>query len=111
MRKKITLAVFLLILVGLAQASSMHEGKPIKAEVKKITAQGKEVTLQLELLENPGAPVVNKGKPVAKGDLVTVTCQRPATQFTVGQRLQVKWMHYSAMGPNGPVSGLSWKLP
>ncbi len=96
---------------AVALASSAQFGPPTKAEVveaKLVDQKLSDWELKLKLLESPGR--VPRGKKYKKGSLVEVTAKGEKRQFKKGDQVPVRWMNYSAMGPDGPVGGLSWQL-
>lgn len=113
---------FLLLLVPIlvavsypALSSSMHHGPPIDAEVKKVEPGEKKGyrNLTVILLQKPRVPKSSyyDAAQYKKGGTVTFSVEPLDNRtFKPGQQIQVRWRQYSAMGPNGPVGGLSWEV-
>jgi hypothetical protein len=113
--KRVLTIVFLLLLFAVAFASSMQEGPPLKGEVvsaKMVDQKQKNWELSVKLLEEPGVPPSGfyKASQFKKGTTVQTDVERSNLSFAKGDKVTLRWMNYSAMGPNGPVGGLSWQF-
>lgn len=105
------LSLFLLLtLVAGTLASSATFGSVIDGEVlsaRMTTPSSGTWTLKVKLLQGCDGPGNQKTKP---GTVVTINHDDKRASYKKGQKLKVQWMFYSAMTPNGAISGTSWKL-
>lgn len=110
------LLILLLIVLALpASSSSMSYGPPVEAEVVSARLENKktgEWAVEVRLLKTATIPNSKRWNPkdYLKGKVLTAKAEGATRSFAPGDRIKVRYMHYSAMGPNGPVSGLSWEI-
>lgn len=114
MSKRFSIIVLLVAfyLTGSVLASNVEYGTPVKAQIVSAKAEPGKVkgrwVLKAELLESCRGPGI---KGTSKGAVVEIKATvQLGTSFSQGQKLQVRWMKYGAMGSNGPVSGTSWEI-
>lgn len=102
--------VFLLLAVqGSVNASSADFGTPVKGEIVSVKQDPKpnSWTLRVKLLESCVGPGMKLNK---AGTVVVINELKKTVPYVKGQKVKVRWMSYSAMTPNGPISGTSWEF-
>jgi hypothetical protein len=113
--KRFLTILFVVLLAAIAYASSMQEGPPLKGEVvaaEMTDQEQKNWELSVKLLEEPYvAPSGYYDASEYKlGTKVKVIVDRSSQTFKKGDKVTICWRSYSAMGAEGPVGGLSWRL-
>ena len=105
------LPLFLLLaLVAGALASSATFGPPVDGEIlsaRVTTPSSSTWTLKVKLLQGCDGPGIHVTK---AGTVVTIKHNSKRATFKKGDKIKVQWMNYSAMTPNGAITGSSWKL-
>ena len=102
--------LLLLCLQTLTLASNVEYGTPASAQVVAVkkSAEGPNYRdLTVKLLDGCKGSGLSWHK---AGTTVQFTVFDKNSTFAAGQKIKVRWMRYSAMSPNGPVSGTSWGL-
>lgn len=105
-------SLLILLLSAGALASSVSFGDPIEAQVVEAVQAAKKPAqwqLKFKLLKHPGRVPRTNGQ-YKKGSVVEVEAKGVKRSFKKGDKVMIRWMNYSGMGPNGPVGGLSWQL-
>ena len=106
--------LFILLLAAPNMASNMNAGPPLKAQVvqaKKANPRNNTWVVSAVLLEEPHVPKSGyyKASDFKKGTVVSFECVNERKSFKPSEMIKVRWQQYGAMGPDGPVGGLSWK--